>query len=99
MIYWQVTDEAWKFPVAVAYRGLLGEADQEQMSALARCFPEANLHVVDLPYRLSTWALDDPQNARLWFIGNQQLVAWAILQPPFWTIDYVLHPDHVKQLH
>ena len=69
-----------------------GEADKTQMAALAAQFPEENLHVVDLPYRLSSWALDDPQNASLWFDENRRLVAWAVLQTPFWSIDYACHP-------
>jgi ribosomal protein S18 acetylase RimI-like enzyme len=69
------------------------------MSALARQCPEHNLHVIDLPYRLSSWAFDDPENIGLWFDQNQQLVAWAALQTPFWTIDYVCHPDVERNLH
>ncbi|MFN8400332.1 MAG: GNAT family N-acetyltransferase [Anaerolineales bacterium] len=75
------------------------DQDKYQMSALARqCF-ENNLHVVDLPYRLSSWALDNPENVALWFDENQELVAWAVLQSPFWTIDYVCHPEHEADLH
>lgn len=69
------------------------------MSALARQHPENNLHVINLPYRLSSWAFDDPENISLWFDEKQQLVAWAVLQSPFWTIDYVCHPDVEKYLH
>jgi ribosomal protein S18 acetylase RimI-like enzyme len=52
-----------------------------------------------LPYRLSSWAFDDPENSRLWFDENGQLLAWAVLQTPFWTIDYVSHPDAEIYLH
>ena len=69
------------------------------MSALARQHPENNLHVIDLPYRLSSWTFDDAENISLWFDEKQQLVAWAVLQSPFWTIDYVCHPDIEIQLH
>ena len=69
------------------------------MSALARQCPENNLHVIDLPYRLGSWAFDSPENISLWFDENQQLVAWAVLQTPFWTIDYVCHPDVEPYLH
>lgn len=69
------------------------------MADLARQFSENNLHVIDLPYRLSSWALDDPDNVRLWFGENGQLVAWAVLQTPFWTIDYACHPDVEIDLH
>jgi len=69
------------------------------MSALARQCPENNLHVVDLPYRLSSWAFDDPENICLWFDENQQLLAWAALQTPFWTIDYVCQSEVEPKLH
>ena len=69
------------------------------MSVLARQCPENNLHVIDLPYRFSSWAFDNPENISLWFDENQQLVAWAALQTPFWTIDYVCHPEQESHLH
>jgi mycothiol synthase len=67
-------------------------ADKTQMLALSCQFPAENLRVTDLPYRLSSWALDDPENVALWFNEHQQLMAWAVLQTPFWTIDYAYHP-------
>ena len=69
------------------------------MAALSRQSPRDNLHIVDLPYRLSSWALDNPDNINLWFDENQHLVAWAALQSPFWTIDYACHPEHESRLH
>jgi len=69
------------------------------MSALARQCSENNLHVVDLPYRFSSWAFNNPENIGLWFDENQQIVAWAVLQTPFWTIDYVYHPEQEANLH
>ena len=76
-----------------------GEIDQRRMLALARQFPTNNVHVTDLPYRLSSWAFDDPGNASLWIDERQQLVAWAVLQTPFWAIDYAIHPDAERALH
>jgi ribosomal protein S18 acetylase RimI-like enzyme len=77
----------------------LGEVDKYKMFTLAREFAPVNLHVIDLPYRLSSWALDDPENIRLWFDEHEQLMGWAVLQSPFWTIDYVFHPQVEVQLH
>ena len=85
--------------MTITLRSFLTEEDKYLMSALARQFPENNLHVIDLPYRLSSWALDDPENIGLWFDENQQLVAWAAVQTPFWAIDYVSHPDIESYLH
>ena len=41
------------------------EQDKYLMSALARQCSENNLHVVDLPYRFSSWAFDNPENISL----------------------------------
>jgi uncharacterized protein YfaA (DUF2138 family) len=49
------------------------------MEALTREFHAENLHVVDLPYRLSSWALDDPENVRLWTDAEGRLLAWIVL--------------------
>jgi ribosomal protein S18 acetylase RimI-like enzyme len=80
-------------------RSFSTEQDKYLMSALAREFSGNNLHVIDLPYRLSSWALDNPKNVALWFDKNQQLVAWAVLQTPFWTIDYVCDREQESHLH
>lgn len=85
--------------MSINQRSYSTEQDKYLMSALARQCPENNLHVVDLPYRFSSWAFDDPENISLWFDDNQQLVAWAALQTPFWTVDYVCHPDQESILH
>jgi mycothiol synthase len=76
-----------------------GDADKGEMAALARAFPAENMHMTDLPYRLSSWALDDPDNIGLWVDEGGQLVAWAVMQTPFWTIDYAYRPDADKRLH
>ena len=64
----------------------------QAMIALAHLAPTDNLHVADLPYRMSSWALDEPDNIGLWFDTEGELVGWAVMQTPFWTIDYVC--DH-----
>jgi ribosomal protein S18 acetylase RimI-like enzyme len=68
------------------------ETDKLLMASLARQYAADHLHVTDLPYRLSSWALDDPENTRLWFDASDNLRAWAVLQTPFWFIDYVCPP-------
>jgi mycothiol synthase len=37
-----------------------------QMLALARRYPAEHVHRIDLPYRFSSWALDEPANAAWW---------------------------------
>lgn len=83
----------------VEQRVYRGEEDIEAMVALAQISPADNLHVADLPYRLSSWALDYPENARVWVDTECRLLAWAVLQTPFWTIDYALHPGASGHLH
>jgi mycothiol synthase len=86
-------------PKAITQRSYSSDQDKALIAALARRFSADNLHVIDLPYRLSSWALDDPENVRLWFDENQQLLAWAVLQTPWWSIDYGCHPEVESTLH
>ena len=81
------------------YRKFAGEADMQAMMALARVSRADNLHVVDLPYRLSSWALDDVLNVSLWVDAEDHLLAWAVMQAPFWTVDYVCHPQASRDMH
>ncbi len=85
--------------MTILQRSFSNMTDKYRMSVLAEQFPAECLHITDLPYRLSSWALDDPDNVGLWFDENQQLVAWAVLQTPFWTIDYVCQPAIELTLH
>lgn len=83
----------------VDQRSYADESDNQAMLALAREFAADNLHVIDLPYRLSSWALDESENVRLWFDEHENLVGWSVLQTPFWTIDYAFLPSLRAQLH
>jgi ribosomal protein S18 acetylase RimI-like enzyme len=58
----------------------------------------SNTHVIDLPYRLSSWAFDYPENIALWE-QDGRLVAWAALLLPFWCIDYACDPAVEPGLH
>jgi ribosomal protein S18 acetylase RimI-like enzyme len=77
----------------ISPRHYLGVNDQPPMIDLACQSWADTLHVIDLPYRLSSWALDDPANVNLWVDEGHQLAAWAIMQSPFWTIDFVIRPS------
>lgn len=79
--------------MTTAQRAFSGEADLRAMADLVHRFPAGNLRAVDLPYRLSSWAFDDPANVGLWTGADGQLLGWAVLQTPFWAIDYATHPD------
>lgn len=68
------------------------------MLALAQLCPTENVHVVDLPYRLSSWAFDSADNVALWEEGDT-LLGWGAVQSPFWALDYALHPAAPPGLH
>lgn len=70
-----------------------GDSDRERMLALVRESPVGNVHVIDLPYRLCSWAFESPTNIGLWQDDGGHLLAWAVLQSPFWMIDYAIHPQ------
>lgn len=74
-------------------RPFTGMADENRMANLACQLAADHLHVVDLPYRFSSWAFDNPDNIHLWYNEDQHLIAWAVLQTPFWALDYACQPD------
>lgn len=80
-------------------RKFSGEVDIQAMVDVARAFPEDNLHVVDLPYRLSSWALDDPDNVGIWESADGRVLAWVMMQSPFWMVDYAFHRKVGKEMH
>lgn len=49
----------------ITQRPFLDDQDKQLMIDLACQFQADHLHVVDLPYRLSSWGLDDKENVRL----------------------------------
>jgi len=72
-----------------------GGGDTGRMIRLAGELRTGTIHVTDLPYRLSSWALDDPLNVALWEDERNRLLAWAVMQTPFWSVDcvYQSFPD------
>lgn len=83
----------------IVQRGFHGASDLAAMASLVHRFPADNEHVADLPWRLASPALDDPGYVGLWLDPYGSLLAWAVMQRPFWTIDYALHPDMSLDLH
>jgi mycothiol synthase len=75
-----------------------GENNLRAMEALAREFRADNLHITDLPYRLSSWVLDDPENVRLLIYETGCMLAWAILQIPHAALDFVYSPEMESDL-
>lgn len=83
----------------IKQRAYAGAVDYQQMMALAHAHPADNLHVIDQPYRFSSWAFDEPTNAQLWVDEQEQVVAWVVMQTPFWSIDYACHPSVSDKVH
>lgn len=75
------------------------DSDKAQMVALVALQPEDHLHTVDLPYRLSSWAFDEPENVALWETADGKLLGWSVMQSPFWAIDIAAHPDAPSSLY
>ncbi|MEM7125524.1 MAG: hypothetical protein AAF702_04305 [Chloroflexota bacterium] len=82
----------------VTQKAFSGPNDLQAMTALANDFPYENLHVADLSYRFSSWAMDFPENIQVWTDDDGKLAGWAFMQSPFWAIDYAYHPE-VSELH
>lgn len=62
--------------------------------------PQGFPHLVDLPYRLSSWSLENPDNLRIWE-AEGQIQAIGMVQLPWFALDYVCLPasEHlVKQI-
>jgi ribosomal protein S18 acetylase RimI-like enzyme len=78
--------------MSLRQRSFRGDADWAAMAAVVQAQPADHLHLIDLPYRLCSWAFDDPANAALWEDAAGAVRAWAALQTPFWSIDYALDP-------
>jgi ribosomal protein S18 acetylase RimI-like enzyme len=76
----------------ITMRPCADEVDLRRVSELVRAFPEGQLHVADLPYRLASWSLESDRNARLWCGPDGKLLAFAIIQQPWQALDYFVHP-------
>lgn len=73
------------------------DRDPRRMVELALGAAETTVHIVDVPYRLASWALDRPENAILWE-EDGRLAGWAVMQAPFWMLDFVFLPDVERAL-
>jgi len=82
--------------MTIIHRPIAGTNDIFAITDLVNQFPNDNLHVTDLPYRFSSWAMDFPENSQLWFDDAGKLLGWAVMQAPFWSIDYAYDPDFAE---
>lgn len=79
-------------------RSFSGQADLRAMESLARQCRAAHMHAADLPYRLSTTALDDPENVCLWRDRTGNLLGWMLMQVPFDALDFICLPEVEAEL-
>jgi GNAT superfamily N-acetyltransferase len=70
----------------------------EWAQRLVQGAPREHVHVVDRPWRLSSWAWSIPGQTRFWSTHDGEVRAWACLQTPFWSLDIGVHPDAEKSL-
>lgn len=78
----------------VSARPVVEDRDFDRMGDLALSAPDNALHVVDLPWRLSSPSARMPERTRLWEDASGELLAWAVLQFPAWhCLDYLVRPD------
>jgi ribosomal protein S18 acetylase RimI-like enzyme len=73
-------------------RSFRGPADFAAIMELAIQAPVEQFSATALPYQLSSWALDDADNVGLWEDGAGRLVAFALMQRPFGSLYYTIHP-------
>ena len=74
------------------------QSDFRAMEALACATRQNNLHVTDLPYRFSSFAPGDSDNIQLWKDGAGHLLAWAALEIPHDSLDFVCLPEMESNL-
>jgi mycothiol synthase len=76
----------------MSMRPLAGPRDFQRVYEFAQAFAADAFHVVDLPYRLCSPSAQQPENARLWEDEQGSLRGFAIVQLPWLTVDYGVHP-------
>jgi len=68
-------------------RAFAGAEDLRAMADLVTAFPARQLHVVDLPYRLCSWALDEPDSIGVWANAAGEVRGRAVMHTAFWHTD------------
>jgi ribosomal protein S18 acetylase RimI-like enzyme len=79
-------------------RAFSSVSDFRAMEALAHATRPNTAHVIDLPYRFSSASLNDLENIYLWHDDNNRLLAWAMLEFPHDSLDFVCLPEMESDL-
>jgi ribosomal protein S18 acetylase RimI-like enzyme len=69
-----------------------GEADMLRLLDLVRSMPLACRHVIDLPWRLSSPAINEGRDAAFWENADGQVVGFAAWQYYWAALDYFIAP-------
>jgi ribosomal protein S18 acetylase RimI-like enzyme len=74
------------------YRPWQRTEDSRAVHELAALLPDEAISAAALPYHLSSWACDDPENLALWTTPDGALMAFALFQLPFGSVHFAIHP-------
>lgn len=83
--------------MSIQQRAYRGQEDWPSFCSIVYAFPENNFHVIDFPYRLCSFSLEDERNVAIWEDDSGNVVAFAIWQVPFAVLDYSFHPALKEQ--
>ncbi len=74
-----------------------GETDLPRISAIIENMPLSCVHVIDLPWRLSSPAINESHDAVLWEDEHGQVLAFAAWQYYWATLDFFIMPGPEAQ--
>jgi mycothiol synthase len=77
-------------------RPYAGDGDLPVIADLIRAAPPASRHLVDYPWRLSSPALQSPDDARLWLAHDGTLVGFAAWQVWWAVLDFYVRPGPLR---
>lgn len=67
--------------------------DYQRVLDFIHAHPADQPHVLDQPYRLTSYSVEDPRNYAGWVDGQGRLRAFGLMQEPFAELDWAVHPD------
>lgn len=84
--------------MTITMRPCRGEADFPRLTELLRDMPSASRHLVDLPWRISSPALQSGLDAYLWEDERGILHGFAAWQVYWAALDYFIRPGHYQPI-
>ena len=61
--------------MTIEMRPYRGVSNDRSMILLSQAAFETQFHIADLPYRLSSWSLDNPANVGIWLDDKDEMLA------------------------